>query len=422
MILPKLVLRNIFSHKQRNIIISLVITFVVSMLFIFLSFSDGEIENINKSIMGLENPGTDIVIKLKGYMQAKNANEKEEELDKMVIQNYPQIIKELKRFDFIKNIYVKTVPVFQNIYVNNNKFQDFAINGLESDNSSIIKQKLKIIEGHFFEKNEENVILIHNEIRKDLNVNIGDTVTIIGTDLFGQTVIQDFNIIGFYVPIIDNPENLRKVFADMTGYNMISGLFAGEANAINIDLNKNNSINIIINKLTEWADKNNHEIEFNPFSIINEEDLVIYEAFRLILIFISLIIILVIMIGIMNIISVNLQDRKKEIGSYYCLGAEKRFLIYLYSFEILTVNAFSTIFGILVGLLIRFIINSIKYTTRDPGMQLVFGSDKFYLGLSISTILYIFIGIVSITLLTSVKTLNTSLKVSPSEAIREVEE
>lgn len=50
MLIIKLAVRNIFSHLRKNIIILSVTAIVSFFLFLFLTFSDGEIENVKKGV------------------------------------------------------------------------------------------------------------------------------------------------------------------------------------------------------------------------------------------------------------------------------------------------------------------------------------------------------------------------------------
>ena len=113
--------------------------------------------------------------------------------------------------------------------------------------------------------------------------------------------------------------------------------------------------------------------------------------------------------------------RKKEIGTYYCLGVEKTYLIWMYSLEIFFVNIVACTTGILFGLVIRIIINGLNIPITDTGLQLAFAGDRIYVGASFSTVAWIFCGVALISCSTALTTLGKSLKVSPSVAIRETE-
>jgi ABC-type lipoprotein release transport system permease subunit len=423
MVLFKLIFRNIFSHKLRSSIIFIVITLVVAILFLFLCFTDGEIENMSKAF-SFSNPKTDIIVKQKGYSEAREANEKKEELLKRTIPEYSMVRDKIKNLRFVKNVYSISEKLEVSFILRGKKFKPIVYQGIEPGYSQYLENMVKIVDGHFIKNEEENVIIININLAKELGLNLGETITVAGNDLFGQAVTQDLSVIGFYMPKINNQYLNEFSFVDMKSFNLISGLYDGEATTLNIDIAGNYPINSAVRELSRTAADNSLNVEFHEYKKFYNKrpEIKIYESVRLIILFVVYIVIFIAMFGIMNVISVNLKDRKKEIGSYYCLGSEKYFLILMYSTEIIVVNIFSFISGISLGFLIRFLINSLELSSVNPGMQMVFGSDIFYLGYSLSTILYIFTGLIIVSILTSLATLGSSLKVSPSVAVREVDE
>jgi len=132
-------------------------------------------------------------------------------------------------------------------------------------------------------------------------------------------------------------------------------------------------------------------------------------------------VVFVVSFGVMSIVSVNLFNRKREIGTYYCLGSEKGFLIRLYTIEILMLNALGTLAGIMAGLGIRQIINSIGLRTEDSGLQLVFGGSQFTLGFNPDSVLFLAALMLGVTLITALSTLGGRLNVPPIAALRETE-
>ena len=117
----------------------------------------------------------------------------------------------------------------------------------------------------------------------------------------------------------------------------------------------------------------------------------------------------------------NLFDRKREIGTYYCLGSEKGFLVRLYTLEILIINTGATLAGVLAGLAVRQVVNALGLTTDTPGLQLLFGGSRFSLGFSPGSLLFIVGATSVVTVLTAVTTLRARLRVSPMAALKETE-
>jgi ABC-type lipoprotein release transport system permease subunit len=151
MVLLKLIFRNIFSHKLRSSIIFIVITLVVAILFLFLCFTDGEIENMSKAF-SFSNPKTDIVVKQKGYSEAREANEKKEDLLKMTIPDYTKIREKIMQLKFVKTVYPLSEKLEISFILHGKKFKPIVYQCIEPGYSQYLENIIKIVDGHFFQK------------------------------------------------------------------------------------------------------------------------------------------------------------------------------------------------------------------------------------------------------------------------------
>lgn len=423
MILLKLAIRNIFAHTSRSTVIFVVISLVTAILFAFLSFTDGEVENLKKSITSLQDPQTDLVIYGKGLMDAYDAYEPFDKRVEITIRDYQDLLAQIRGFEYVESAYVHTYPSNNlDIISKGKRYQGLNVCGIEYDDGEHLKSEVTVY-GRFFESGDENVILMNSITKDSLHLSLNDAVTLTGTDFFGQTFVEELRIIGFYTPQVGHPEIDDLMFVDMKSYGLISGLYAGEAHRMHVNLKKGYSRGKALEQVSSFIQKENLEIE-----VIDGADRPgdgmggVYMAVRIIFVSMAMIVLFIVMFGIMNVISVNLVDRKKEIGSYYCLGAEKPFLNAMYTLEILFLNFFSSLAGIGMGYILCLGINALNITTTDPGLQFVFGGNRFYLGFNMSTVVLIVASLLGITLFSAVTTLGSALKVSPSVAVREVEE
>jgi ABC-type lipoprotein release transport system permease subunit len=416
----KLALRNIFSHKLRSLVVFAVIAFVSMLLFFFLAFSDGEIANFRNGLLALLNPPSDIIVMQKGLLEASEQHEKGEDLVKMTITGYRELREELLRFDFIRNVYYSPFNLYLDLYVNGQKYKWMRFRGTDVRYDDSVTSRITMVEGSMFAPGRQKRVILNIIKKEEFGIEPGQTVTLVGKDLFGQAVAEDFTLSGYFKPNIDNPNLSNTAFVDMEGYKLISGYFDDEAGALRIDLKNGYSPARALETLNDWAAKNGRDIEFHDYYRVFKYDNDVYGMVRVILIITCFIVIFIVMFGIMNIVSVNLFDRRKEIGTYYCLGAGKLFLTLVYSLEILLVNLSAAAVGIAAGLGVSAVINSLKISSTNPGMQLVFGGSTFYLGFSLSTVIWLLAGIVFVTFITALSTLGSSLKVRPIEAVREV--
>jgi len=417
----KLAFRNIFANAQRSFIVFIVMGLVSTVLFLMLAFSDGEIENFKRGIGGLQSPEADIVAMAPGMKRAMDAEEDLSILNEMTIQDYPELRDQIAELGLTREIYPVARPVVINIFANGKEFRDIRYLGLEHGHDAHYMSRIDVVEGRAFEPGEERVIMPHASMKEDFGAEVGDTVTVLGRTLFNQVIAEDLVITGFFRAKVDNPLAYSLAMVDMNGFYLVSGLREGETHFLHLVLAEGVELEPALAQLRAWAAENEVPIELYAYDDVYTGSASMYSGIRVMVIAICLVVILVVMFGIMNVVSVNLVDRRKEIGTYYCLGAESPFLKRMYALEILLVNLGASVAGIGLGLIIRAVLNGMKLTAVNPGVQMVFGGSQLNLGISFSSILWIVLGGLLVTGLTALTSLGSALRVSPVAAIRETE-
>jgi len=242
-----------------------------------------------------------------------------------------------------------------------------------------------------------------------------------GRDLFGQSVSQEVVLRGFFAPGQDNPNLTSMGYLNPAAYDLISGFNPGETLEIAVKLKPGANRPEVIAGLAAWSKAGGRHLEFLDTDTLRRDDGGIYAVIRMIFLIVSILIVFVVSFGVMSVVSVNLYDRKREIGTYYCLGSEKGFLIRLYTAEIVILNTLATLAGIALGLIVRQIINGLQLRTEEPGLQLVFGGSQFTLGFSAGSTLFLIGLMLGVTIVTALTTLGKRLKVSPVAALRDTE-
>lgn len=252
----------------------------------------------------------------------------------------------------------------------------------------------------------------------------GDLVTLAATDLFGQLTTARVRIAGFFDPVQDNVNLFSAILMPIGRYATFAGYSPDEANKIIIRLEKGYRPAKAAPELGALLSEAGFELDVYPQSEDSDTDMWIkvFSMIRIIMVATALITLFITAFGIMNVTSTNLADRKKEIGTYYCLGTETPFLMALYTLEIFFVNLSGSLAGIGAGLAVRAAVNALKITSDNPGFLIVAGGSTFTLGLSASSILWIVGGISLLTVLTAITTLGKALRVSPVVAVKETEQ
>ena len=93
--------RNISSHKRKNRIIFAVTTVLSFFMFLFLAFSDGEIENIKNGVSSFYRPHWDLRVFTKEFIRLDDRGENPWE---ETILNADELKKDLLAFPEIKEV------------------------------------------------------------------------------------------------------------------------------------------------------------------------------------------------------------------------------------------------------------------------------------------------------------------------------
>ena len=414
----KLAFRNIFANRQRSLVIYTAMTLISMVLFLFLSFSDGEIENFTQGIEGLRTPPADLVVSHWDYLRAREAGEKGESLNKMTVSDFRALAEKIANAKGVEAVYPVTVPVTAGIYVRGKKYKDIQYLGVEVGNDPHVRDRIRITEGNYLSGKPDG-LLLHASMKDDLGVSLGDAVTVTGSTLFGQALAEQFTVEGFYRSKIDLPSIFKAIYAPLAGYRLISGHYENEVPFLQADLADSASIDSTLNELRALLGTADPGVAIHRFGDVHQQSMAVYGAIRQIIMSITLLIVFVVMFGVMNVVSTNLVDRGREIGTYYCLGASRGFLKRMYAIEILLVNLFASCTGIAIGTLTVWVLNGIGFETQDVGLQMVFGGDRLRLVVSVTSIAWLTGVLLLVTAATALFSLGGALKVSPVAALRE---
>ncbi|WP_242394981.1 ABC transporter permease [Anaeromyxobacter oryzisoli] len=427
MLSAKLAFRNMLAHRQRSRIMFVVIGLVSFVVFLFMAFSDGQLHNFKTGVIALTDPAADVVVSARGFKTAAEQGEDFRELSSHSVEGYPAVLRELRALPYVKRAATPTTPVPMNLVAHGLRHENFTLRGVDPDQAYLVREHLRMKEGSFFGASDEPEIILHYKTASTTHLRPGDAVTLSGKNLFGQVVVQQARFKGYFVGEQDIPNLAELGFVNMAAYRLVSGFAPHETLSLFVELRPGEGKAGAIQKLGEWAAERGFDLEFwdydrQPRSTLRVHALMrVYDLLRLILQSMSVVVLTIVTFGIMSVVSVNLQDRRREIGTYYCLGSEKGFLIRLYTLELLMINLAAAVAGVLAGLAVRQVVQSLRIQTEESGLQFLFGGSHLTMGVSVGTVIFVLSSIVVVTFATAVTTLGSRLQVSPVAALRETE-
>jgi ABC-type lipoprotein release transport system permease subunit len=415
----KLALRNIPAHGQRNLIIGVVTAAVSAFLFLFLTFSDGEIENIRNGVGGFYSPPSDLVAYHPDFWFTQERGEPSAE---KTIKPAGEIRAALESLPEVREAIPKYWGLYDDLWAAGHKYLGFSLIA-QQGRDSFLHAKYRVTQGRDLSEADKNVVLLHASAQSSLPLKLGDVLTLVGKDYFGQVASTQVTLLGYFEPLLDNPNLTNAVLVDPQAFSTLAGYGPDEVNRMLIRLKPGVDPARGLAAVQAWSVRSGHPLEVRRSDEQGASDgfTMIYSMVRIIFVVMVLLTLIITGFGIMNVVAVNLYDRQKEIGTYFCLGSEKPFLMRLYTWEILFVNLGGAVAGLALGLAAREGINALGISSTDPGFQVVVGGSRFVLGLSPSSLFWILGGVTLITILTSLTTLGKALNVAPVVAVRETE-
>jgi ABC-type lipoprotein release transport system permease subunit len=419
MLALRIALRNIVAHGHRSLIMIGALGMVSCIVFLFLAFSDGEIENFKKGTSSYWNPPYDARAQRVGLEAARREGEDWQALSSFALRPYGPAIEALGAARGVERVRPRCYWLWLDLFVRGKRYRDLSIRGVAPEAAYELETQIAATAGSLLSFGERPELVLHQAMREGLGAEPGETVALAGKDLFGQVFVQEAVLAGYYLPDRDNPNLSSTGFMNKAAYDLVSGFAPDEAMELWVDLKKGADRAAVGAALSEAAAEAG--LEILPGQPLDERDADIYGLVRYIMMGATLLILLIVSVGAMSVVSSNLYDRRREIGTYYCLGAGKAFLTAVYAIEILVLNLAATALGILAGLGARAIFNGAGIRTSDPGLQLVFAGSRVALGLSWGSVLFLVAATVGLTLLTAVATLGSRLRVPPIAALRETE-
>jgi len=143
-------------------------------------------------------------------------------------------------------------------------------------------------------------------------------------------------------------------------------------------------------------------------------------AIQYVMNFALIIIFIVAVIIIMNTLIISVMERTGEIGTLRAMGGQKSFVFYLFTAETMTISVIFGSLGILAGALVINILGKVGIPAAEGSMlQMIAGGNIINPGLSSWTIIFSFIFMLVVGILSSIYPVFYAMKIQPVEAMRQ---
>ena len=404
----RLAWRNIWRHRRRTVIIVLAMGLSLALMM----FYDGLMDGFNNAIAGnaVRVLGGNVQVHAEGYREKVDSNPLLPLADDAAVVQaalaQPNVIAASRR--------IQTGGLVSN---RDGAFP-MTIIGIDAEAEAPVSLIAEhIVDGRYIENTDEDSILIGQGLADALSIQVGDRITMVGSDSHKQNRQRTMTVIGIYDIGIPSMEKGTS-YISLTEAQNLFGL-RDQSTEVQITLERVGTEATIVNALTpllpgyeveSWA--NNYPELGNAVGRKN----IVMDIF-------SIIIVMIAGIGILNLLMMAVYERTREIGLLGAMGLKPREIATTFILEGAMIGLVGVIAGIGMGLLTNLSLMQVgmdysQFAGMTDYMALI--SGKVYPTLGISRLPMRAIIIFVIAALAALIPAMLASKREPSEALHHV--
>ena len=404
----RLAWRNIWRHRRRTIIIMVAMGFSLALMM----FYDGLIDGFNQAIYGnaIRVLGGNIQVHAAGYREKVDSNPLLPLTDDSAVVkaalSQPNVLAAARR--------IQTGGLVSN---REGAFP-IGIIGIEPEAEQPVSLIYEhVTAGRWLVSNDQDMILIGKGLADAMNLNIGDRITMVGSDVHKQNRQRTMTVVGIYdigIPTIEK----QAVYIALGEAQSLFGL-DGQSTEVDITLKKLGQEASVVAALTpmlpgyevESWDKNYPELK----NALNSKGAVM-NVF-------SVIIVMIAGIGILNLLLMAIYERTREIGLMGAMGLKPRQIATMFILEGAMIGVVGALAGVALGLLLNGVLGKVgmdysQFSSMAEYMALI--SGRVYPSLGLGNLLNRVLTVVIISTLAAWIPAREASRREPAEALHYV--
>ena len=363
--LLKMAIRNVARHKRRTFLT--VITMAVGLMFFI--FFDSLFVGIDRMVVeGLvKYSDSSIIIYSKEYDENKKAYPL-----KKGIKDVDRIFKLAQSFKDVEGVATRTQFLGELVYYGKSKYIIGTVINPELD-ERVFEIKDSIKEGKYF-SDGENEVIIGIDLARELEITLGESITIIAQTKYETHNALDFVVSGLISTTIPSI-NEGSLILTYKGAEKLLDL-EGSITSIHIKVKwpKGESIPAYTKRVANIASslqKDLPEYKVYNFMDIYGEFLLLMQQKKATTFIITFLILLIAAVGIVNTILMAVYERIKEIGVLLAMGFKPKEIRKLFLLEGMVIGVIGGLFGVLLGVLLDLwiIYSGINFAEMYSGLK-----------------------------------------------------
>ena len=391
--------RNIWRNKKRTAITISSVTLAVVLAIFMRSFQEGTYDIMVETAIG----------KFSGYVQVHQVDYWDDKtIDNGIVVN-GQLIKQIENVKDVEETNLRIESFSLASYKKNTK--GTMIMGIEPQKEDeMLSLNPKMIKGEYFKANDHSIIL-GSELAKYLDIDVGDTLVLMGQGHWGQSAINAYPVKGIIKmpsPIIDKqivfmPLLLAEnYFSFENGVTSIVVKFDDPSRTHEITQAINATIDTTQYKAMAWQ-------QMSP-EIVQQ-----IEGDKAGGILMIAILYMIIAFGVFGTVLMMAEERKREFAVMISIGMQKTKLMVISFYEAMLMNLIGVAFGIILTIPIVYYynVNPIELTGEMAESMVQFGIEpvlptllSFNIFLNNTLVIIIITGIAAIYPLLSILKMN----------------
>ena len=406
MLYLRLAWRNIWRNRRRSFITMLSIVVAVLLASVMRSMQEGQYDVMVNSTVGT----------FTGYIQIHHQGYWDDQTLENSFEASDSLFQEAAKPDEV----IETVPRLQSyaLAAGQQQSRPAMIMGIDPDKEqSLSNPKERIESGSYFKNDDEQAVLVGIDMMQRLNVQVGDSLVLIGQGFRGQSATGLYEIKG--TVSFPNPEMNKNIVMMPLATTQYFLAAPNRLTALSLILNDPNKVKETVDQLTSNIDTDQYEI-MNWQQLMPELQQAI-QADRGGGVIIILILYIIVGFGILGTVLMMITERTYEFGIMLSIGTSRLAIFLMLALEILFIAFIGSIIGIMLSIPVAwyFNINPIEFSGGMVEVMESYGLEP-YLPFSLDPELFYMQAIIIfiITIVFSIIPLIRASRLHPVKAMR----
>ncbi len=351
--LIKIAFRNLLRHKWRTLLTGIVIAFG---LWIYL-FMDSVMSGLDRgSIDNMINLSTSAV----KIHTAEFDKERESFPLNYGLTNIAALEKHLAGHERVK----ACAPRTQFLGELSNYEESMPVIGtiIEPKQDSMVFSLTEYLKGNYFSEHGVNEIILGKDLARDMNVAIGDNITLFALTKYESHNAEDFIVIGLF-HTTDPTLNKSGAYITFKDANTFLDL-ENTVTELNVQLKRRINLDDLeqdMKQVRAYIDKQFPKLATYTFIELGAGVLELVKQKKAWGVGMTLVFLLIAAVGIVNSVLMSVYERVREVGVLRALGLEGREIVRMFMLEGTMIGFFGSFVGVLLGCITIFVLTTVGY-------------------------------------------------------------